>query len=118
VSGREILRALRARRDFFAETPGQDETGRGWYIGGNVLDCAPAYRAAEWRTPEYSVGGGFRYGPLSIDATACTCGEWHANFYLYLPTRPRPRGGTRRVWAQLWCDERPRFGYDRWRVAA
>jgi len=36
VRAREILRALRERRDFFAETPGHDETGRGWYIGGNI----------------------------------------------------------------------------------
>lgn len=96
---REIGRAIRARRDFYVETPGHEWTGRGYYLGGDMLDA---------NEREYSLGGGWQVGRLSVHATFCTCGDWHASLWLELPQREF--GVRRRAWAQLWAGERPRAG--------
>lgn len=99
-----IVGDIRARRDFFAETPGHDHTGKGWYCGGNLLDV-----------DEYDVGAGFDRGPVSVHVKRCTCGDWGVSVYIELPSVP---GECRRVWAQLDSEDRflrPRYGYERYK---
>lgn len=81
-------------RDFYAESPEHDMTGRGWYLGGDMLSA---------RRREYQLGGGFHVGPIAANAGVCTCGEWHFTVYVYLPRR-------RRVFLDLMCGERPNVG--------